>query len=430
MPEIGKEGNGIMRRKIAAVLLATASLVCLCACNKEENQSLAGNKTLTEQNGEAGEDLVTSQSADSGLESETEAESEEPASINLVMVGDMLMHERVLATGEQADGSLCYDHLFAQVKDRVENADIAIVNQETILGGSELGLSGYPRFNSPFELADAEAAAGFNVILQATNHVLDKGVDAVFSDMNYWEENYPDIAYLGINQSQEAQDDYLYVYEEDGIRVAILNYTYCINSGTTLPDEYSYMVDFMRTGNEEDKEKIVSDIARAHELADFVVVCPHWGTEYLETYDATQEAWVDLFLENGVDLVIGAHPHVIEPIEWYEDESGHEMLVYYSLGNFVNGTSATGDEVVDRMVGGMADVTIGYDEDGQVGILDYTVHPLVCHVAEGSQYTVYFLEDYTEELAGENQILAQCDAFSKEACQEVIDRVWGDLFAD
>ena len=104
---------------------------------------------------------------------------------------------------------------------------------------------------------------------------------------------------------------------------------------------------------------MAADIQRAEELADFTIVCPHWGTEYRLTSDASQEKWTKIFAENGADPILGTHPHVIEPIEWVTDEaSEHEMLVYYSLGNFVNWTSGTGEGVANRMVGGMAEVTI------------------------------------------------------------------------
>lgn len=357
-------------------------------------------------------------SVDTQITTQVTEEEKEPT-IRIVMVGDMLMHDRVVATGLQEDGTYNFDHLFEHVEDTIQEANLAIVNQESILGGTELGVSGYPCFNSPYELGTAEVEAGFDVILHATNHTLDKGKTGVLNCMNFWDETYPDIEYLGINKSQEEQDTDIYVYEQDGMKIAILNYTYGTN-GISTPKGMPYIVNYL------DEEKIIADLAIANEIADFVIVCPHWGTEYRLEPDASQKRYTQLFLENGVDLVIGAHPHVIEPVEWVSDDAGNKMLVYYSLGNFLNGTSSTGAGVTNRMLGGMADVTIGKNENGEVAILSYDVHPLVCHIGEKDAFTTYFIWDYTEELAKTNHIISQDPAFSLQACYDLVEEVWGE----
>ena len=369
-------------------------------------------------NNSESESVLTQETEESEIPSE-----EPPQELQIVMVGDMLMHSRLIDSGLKADGTYNFDHLFVNVQEFIQAADIAIVNQETIMGGKELGYSGYPRFNSPYELADAEVKAGFNVILHATNHTTDKGKEAVLNCMNYWDTNYPDIAYLGINKTQEEQDNNIYVFEQNGIKVAILNYTYTLN-GNRMPSDMPYLVNLMTKGVSE--EKVIADIKKAEEIADFTIVCPHWGTEYKLTVSSTQEYWTEIFLENGVDLVMGAHPHVIEPIEWVTDEDGNRMLVYYSLGNYVNGTSSTKGNLAQRMVGGIADVTIGRNEAGEVVILEHDVVPIVCHIDEGDAYTVYYLEDYTAEMAQENRIRLQDSAFSLDACWDVVHQVWGE----
>ncbi len=363
-------------------------------------------------------------------EEETEEAPYDGPEVTLVMVGDILFHTPVAESGVQEDGSYNYDAVFENVKDEIEAADLAIVNQEVIIGGKELGISGYPSFNAPYELGDALVNAGFDVVLHATNHTLDQGKKGVKNCLSYWKNNYPQVAVLGINESQEAQDDNIYVYEQDGIRIAILNYTYGTN-GIALPSDMPYAVNLL------EEEKVVSDIAKAKELADFVVVCPHWGTEYQLTASREQERWTQIFLENGVDLVIGTHPHVIEPVVWMtrdgnaestlEEAHGDGMLVYYSLGNFVNWTASSGEGIANRMVGGMAEITIGMDENGEAFLLEYGVEPLVAHLTEGTNgVTTYFLSDYTEELAAENAIVLQDAAFSKEYCEELCEEVWGD----
>lgn len=338
-------------------------------------------------------------------------------SLRLVMVGDMLMHERVMESGLAEDGSYNFDHLFVHVKDTIVSADVALVNQETILGGTELRLSGYPAFNSPYELGDGLVDAGFDVVLHATNHTLDKGKKGVLNCMNYWKENHPQIAFLGINENEDMYQDFLYIYEHEDMKVAILNYTYGTN-GIQPPEDMPYIVNYM------DKEKMASDLKKAEEVADFTVVCPHWGTEYVLNETKSQRQWASFFIENGADLIIGTHPHVIEPIKWEETEEGNRGLVYYSIGNFVNGTSGIGEGILNRMVGGIADVTLTRNEAGDVVIADYGVIPIVCHIDEGTDYTVYYMDDYTEDLATKNHIISQDESFNAANCRRLVEEVW------
>lgn len=349
-------------------------------------------------------------------------ETEEPDTMQIVMVGDMLMHVPVLESGLQEDGTYNFDHVFTNVKDTIESADFAIVNQETIFGGPEYGYTGYPSFNTPYELAHAEVKAGFDLLLLATNHTMDKSGKGVENCMTYLDENLPELDYVGINHSQEEQNERIYTYEANGITVAVLNYTYGTN-GIPLPSGIPYLVNLM------DEDKIRSDIQKAEEIADFTILCPHWGTEYKLEPDSSQEKWVQIFLEEGVDLVLGTHPHVIEPIEWVTDDNGNQMLVYYSIGNFINGTSSTGHGVTNRMVGGIADVTLGRNEEtGEVEVIEYGAIPVVCHIDKGTEYTVYYLEDYTEKMASENRILSQDGEFSKALCDALVDEVWGEEY--
>lgn len=340
-----------------------------------------------------------------------------PEELQIVMAGDMLMHTKIIESGLQKDGSYHFDHLFANVKDVISEADMAIVNQETIMGGEKYGYTGYPTFNSPYALADAEVNAGFDVILHATNHTLDRGSNGALNCLKYWNTTHPQISVVGLYDSAEDRDS-IYVYEDKGMKIAVLNYTYGLN-GVSVPTSMPYLVNVM------EEEQVIADIKKAEEIADFTIVCPHWGTEYNVGISSEQEYWSKIFVEYGVDLVMGTHPHVIEPIEWVTHENGNQMLVYYSIGNFINGTSSTGKGVSKRMVGGIADVTLARSNTtGKVEIVEYDVVPIVCHIGTGNAYTVYLLEDYTEELAKENRILSQDSEFSKELCQSIVDSVW------
>ncbi len=340
--------------------------------------------------------------------------------IRLVMVGDILLHTPLAESGKKPEGGYDFRAVFANLKEEIQAADLALVNQEVIIGGTELGVSGYPVFNAPYELGDALVDAGFNIILHATNHALDKGRRGVLNCLSFWQENYPDTAVLGIHASKESQQE-IYVYEQQGIRIAVLNYTYGTN-GIPLPEDMPYAVDLL------DKDRVIEDLKRVQEFADFVVVCPHWGKEYVLEQTENQENWAEIFIENGADLILGTHPHVIEPVELITSENGNQALVYYSLGNFVNWTSGTGSGVSNRMVGGMAQVTIGLDENGDAVITEYGVLPVVCHLEKGfGGVTVYPLSEYTEELAARNEILKQDESFSLEYCQELVKSVFGEM---
>ena len=180
------------------------------------------------------------------------------------MVGDILLHTPVEKAALQEDGKYSFDAIFENLQEEIQAADLAIVNQEVILGGEELGISGYPAFNAPYAVGDALVEAGFDVICHGTNHALDKGKKGLNKCLTYWQENYPDIAVLGIHDSQQSQDD-IYIYEQGNIRIAVLNYTYGTN-GIALPQDMPYAVDLL------EEAKVKAAIQKAEEMADFTIV--------------------------------------------------------------------------------------------------------------------------------------------------------------
>ncbi len=426
-----------MRRKRAIFYAYILSIALFSGCAKTEvelpDQALTTSGTASQESAMAvtGEPVQGAEEPSEVSVEETTAVSEEQSldttpEYKIIMVGDVLLHTPVEESCLQLDGSYDYDSLFAHTKETIEGADLALVNQEVIIGGADLGISGYPCFNADFSLCDTLVETGFDVICHATNHAMDKGRAGLVNCAEYWRKQYPQITVLGIHDMAETSTTCgadPVVLELPDMRIAILNYTYGTN-GISLPEGMPYAVELL------DEEQVAADIQRAEELADFTIVCPHWGTEYRLMPDASQEKWAKIFAENGADLVLGTHPHVIEPIKWVTDEeSDHEMLVYYSLGNFVNWTSGTGEGVANRMVGGMAEVTLAKNADGEVEIEDYGVRPLVSHVTSGpGGVTTYFLEDYSEELAEENEIISQDPDFSFAYCIDLCDSVWGDLW--
>lgn len=329
------------------------------------------------------------------------AETTEEETLSLMMVGDDLLHKPVSDSGRKKNGKYNYDLLFEHVRQDAKAADIAMINQEVVLGGAKLGISGYPSFNGRYEVGNAIAGAGFNVVLHATNHSLDKGAAGVKNCLRFWRTKHPDIKVTGMNASAKAQNKITYI-KKKGICVAILNYTYGTN-GIAMPESMPYAVNLLT------EKRVSRDVRKAKKKADFIVVCPHWGTEYKTGIDACQKKWAGYFLKLGVDLVIGTHPHVIEPVKWMQDNKGHRMLVYYSLGNFINSTSRSGKGIARQFYGGMAKVNLKRNVAGRVVISEAKFVPLITHKKADGKVTTYKVADYSPEMASKNRII-HCDS--------------------
>lgn len=306
-------------------------------------------------------------------------------SVSFAVVGDNLIHEAIYREGIEG-GS--FDFLYEHVKQDIQAADVAIINQETPLVDEPGMYGGYPSFGTPVEVADAIQTAGFDVITCATNHALDRGILGVDMTVNAWKQR--GLVGLGIQSSEQTEYEPYQLLERRGIRFALLNYTDSLN-GRPMPKENAYAVHTLQ------EENMRRDLKRARDDADIVMVFVHWGTEYETEPDERQQKWTELFLEQGVDVVIGTHPHVLQPWEIVTGKDGRKMLVYYSLGNFVSA-----QERLETIFGGMARFTVTLTLHGAT-ITDYGMEPLVMH-QEAGQYSVYFQKDYTEELVKRHRL--------------------------
>ena len=323
--------------------------------------------------------------------------------ITLLAVGDNLMHLGIVASGRQENGTYDFSLLFQGIRPFLEKADLKIINQETIMGGNSLGFSGFPYFNSPTEVGDAIAEAGFNVVLQASNHTADQKLDGLLYCADYWKNNHPDMLVTGIHEDASCSDD-IPLLTIDDVTFAVLNYTYGANT-ETLPLNLLGHLNLLCAVNEQTGQmdftslnpQVLEDIARAKKLADVVIVCPHWGTEYSSQVSSYQKKWAMAMTEAGADVILGTHPHVVEPIEWITAENGNEALCYYSLGNYVS----TQKNALS-MLEAMAWITFHVTADGVSIEKNISgVIPLVCQYTSGPVRLdrVYLLEEYTEELA-------------------------------
>ena len=338
------------------------------------------------------------------------------SSVSLVAVGDNLIHNTLISAGEQEDGSLNYTSFYENIKNDISSADVAVINQETILGGSEFEYTGYPTFNSPWEIGTAAIDAGFDIFTCATNHSLDKGYSGIEQECAFFDQ-HTEVVHVGTNDSEEEYNSIVY-YEKNGIRFAILNYTYG-TYGIPIPESRLWCVNMM------DEEKITSDVTAARQNADVVIVFPHWGTENSTSVSDYQREYVKLFSDLGVDIVIGTHPHVLQPVEWVENETtGKKMLVYYSLGNFISHQTS-----LNQLCGGMARINIEKRND-EITITSATLTPVVCWYRNtGGQYdfSVYKLSDYTEELGSSHAQSGATPEYFKEYATDIVPEEFLDI---
>ncbi|WP_374724010.1 CapA family protein [Calidifontibacillus erzurumensis] len=244
----------------------------------------------------------------------------------LVAVGDILIHGVVYKDAKK-NNSYDFKPMLAQIKPYIEQADLAFANQETIIGGAQLGLSTYPTFNSPFEVGDALKDAGFDIVSMANNHVLDRGVKAIENATRYL--NDIGIAYTGAYTSHDDKEN-IRILKANGILFSFLAYTYGTN-GIPIPKDKPYVVNLINL------ENMKEDISEAKQMCDVVVVSVHFGNEYERLPNDNQKQLVKELAEAGAHIIIGHHPHVLQPAEWIETEDGRKVFVIYSLGNFLSG---------------------------------------------------------------------------------------------
>lgn len=256
-------------------------------------------------------------------EKEPEEEKRKEYNLSLVMVGDALYHTGTYKDGLQKDGTYNFDHQLSDIAPIIADYDLAYYNQETILGGTELGLSSYPCFNSPQEVGDAYIKAGFNLVSLANNHTMDRGEKAILKSIAYWRDK-TGVMTAG---SYDSESDHAksHIGEKNGISYAFLAYTYGTN-GIPVPKGKDFLVNLI------DKEAMKKDIEEVRDKVDVVLVSMHWGVEYTHTPTKEQRDLAKYLADLGVDVIIGSHPHVIQPIEHIGD-----TVVIYSLGNFISG---------------------------------------------------------------------------------------------
>lgn len=250
---------------------------------------------------------------------------------SLTAIGDIMCHNTQYWDAYQKEtDTYDFSYVFENVKDYIAAGDVSIANIETSFAGKERGYSNYPVFNSPDELARDVKKAGLDIITTAGNHCLDMGYSGLSRTIDVLKNN--GIEQLGTYKSQEERDT-IFIKEVKGVKIAFIDYTYGTN-GIPVPSGKEYCVNLI------DKNLIKKDIEAAKsQNVDMIVACMHWGGEYKTKANKEQEDLADFLFKNGVNVIIGNHPHVLEQMEkrtiTLEDGTTQDGFVIFACGNFI-----------------------------------------------------------------------------------------------
>ena len=297
-------------------------------------------------------------------------QQESDITFTMTAIGDVMCHNTQYWDAYQKEtDTYDFSYVFNNVSHYIKQADIPIANLETSFAGKDRGYSNYPTFNSPDALAYNLKDTGLDVISTAGNHCLDMGFSGLSRTIDILED--AGFAHLGTNKTKEAQDQIL-IQDVKGVKIAFIDYTYGTN-GIPLPSDKEFCVNLI------DKDLIKKHIEMAKsQNADMIVACMHWGTEYRTTANQEQEELADFLFKNGVDVIIGNHPHVLEQMEkrtiTLEDGTTKEGFVIYACGNFIcdqNAENTRNSIILNLTITKHADGKISIDKANYVPIYMY-----------------------------------------------------------
>ncbi|MBR4295622.1 MAG: CapA family protein [Clostridia bacterium] len=364
-------------KKLSTVLILVA-LLFICGCSESEHSPLTAPKSLM------------SDTIHSSLELALEEPLPPDVTLSFAGCGDNIMYygnyrdakSIAIAGGRTYNFAPIYENILSIIK----NADISFINQETPTAGEEFGYNSYPRFNAPQDLAYDIVEAGFDIVNLATNHMLDAGSQGLKNTIEFW-NTLPVMTVGGYLDNADYEN--IRIYEKDDISIAFLSFTYGTN-GLSLRSGYDIVIPYI------DEDEIQIQIEAAKELADLVFVSMHWGSEYKFTPNTQQKSLANMMAKLGVDVIIGHHPHVLQPIEWIDSGNGdgHRTLCVYSLGNL-----AAEQEYDYNLVGGIITFDI-VRKKGKISIENPILVPTVYYYNRSFyKNSVHLMENFTEDMA-------------------------------
>lgn len=283
------------------------------------------------------------------LESLSSIQSEDqqpmqPETIRLLATGDMIPHDTINKNAKKADGSYDYTALMAGMKPYFDKGDINFCNQPTLAGGEAFGISGYPIFNSPIAFPRGIEEVGCNLINLGSNHTNDKDQALINATVAAW-DNRDIFAVAGANRSKKEQNKQR-IFEVKGLKFGFVAYT----DYTNIPFRNSYGV------NNYSDELAREQIAAIKDSVDFVIVSMRWGTEYSHQITQRQDQVAQKLADYGADIILGHGSHYLQPVKKIKSSDGREVIVWFSLGNFLNAQLG-----VDSLIGGFASMRINAD---------------------------------------------------------------------
>ena len=324
-----------------------------------------------------------------------------------------------------------FGNYFDQVKPYLKG-DLIIGNQEVLVGGDELGISGWVySFNAPYSIGEQLPSLGFNVLTLANNHENDRGLEGITNTRQLFDKMNMFTSGMYLSQEERNQTP---VIEKNGVRFGVLAYTYSTN--TYVGSDYDYAVPYFLDENlqftQEYKDILKRDVEAAKQVSDVVIVAMHWGTEFTYELTYTQQAAAEYLNELGVDLIIGNHAHCLQPMEYLTSSTGHQTFVIYSLGNFVSA-----DVVVDRsselfknmyQVGGIVNLTICHDTaTKETTIKNVVLTPFVNQYEnEYQNFRLIPFNQYNETLASQHYRRQYSDLFTYEVIKEQIEQLYDE----
>ncbi len=409
-----------MKRKCIAFLTAALLAVSVSGCDvKKISQTNTYNQPA-----ETSYIPVATDTPSVSVETGTlPAPAAEDTSVKLLAVGDNLVQKRVYEAaqkyaenGEEYNFNYCYKN----VEDRIAAADLAFINQETIIANDQYEISGANlNFNSPTELGDEVVDLGFDIICMSNNHALDKGTGGLSATLDYWENKISDaqspLYVIGAYRNEEDMADYR-ISEVNGMKIGWLAYTEHIN-GYSLPADSP-----MRLPKTDERALIEAQIKELKEMTDAVVVSAHWGTEDTHVVNENVKNLAQDMIEWGADVIIGTHSHTLQTMEYITRSDGTKGFVFYSLGNFI---SAQTDNF--NMIGGMAEFELKRT-NGEVTVEQVQVTPLITHYDDGnlSNLRVYPYYMYTSELVSGHGVPNSPWGTAKSWSWDVISKIVED----
>lgn len=414
--------------EICSLILASAMMLSLSSCKRVEESVPVGGEISFTDISVTGEQ-TSAAPVTSAEKKETSAETEKPepeyVTVSFAVTGDNLIHSSIYNQANARAGGEGYDfgYAYENVEDLIRSADIAVINQETLICNGEYPPSTYPMFNSPPELGDHMMDIGFDVFTIANNHTLDKGTGGLSACLDYWDSR-PGAVVCGAYRDSE-DESHIRIKEEKGVKFSFLSYTESLN-GLSLPADSPLVI-----GRTDDIDYICEQIKQAKEISDVCVVALHWGVENSDVISDYQRQTAETLVDAGADIIIGNHPHVLRNIEEIEREDGSSALCAYSLGNFISAQS-----VGQNLIGGILqfDVTIGTknvpkDENSPI-IRNIELVPVITHY-DGNYHDVrlYPLNEYPRELADSHGVRSM-SLFGYDYIFEVLEKNIDEKYFD